>query len=291
MQKIVLALAGAAAMLSTSAFAADLRMATKAPPMAVYVSPWDIAFGGSLATEYNFRGITQSNHGAAVAAYFEPRYNISSNFQLYAGIAGLSVSFPAPLTQATAEIDLYAGIRPTFGPLAFDFGVTYYYYPNEILPVGGFQTDFWEGYAKAAWTVNDIITVGGNVFYAGSWLGTGASGTYASGTLKLTAPGTMFPTIGAYASGEFGRYWLGMTTSLAAGTNFDIPDYNYWNVGVGLTYKVFTLDLRYHDTDASGPNCLLITGFATPVGGTTSNWCSAAYVAKLSFDLTLGALK
>ncbi len=29
----------------------------------------------------------------------------------------------------------------------------------------------------------------------------------------------------------------------------DYADYNTWNVGVGFTYKVFTLDLRYSDAD------------------------------------------
>ena len=31
---------------------------------------------------------------------------------------------------AAAEIDFYGGVRPTLGPLAFDFGYWYYYYPG-----------------------------------------------------------------------------------------------------------------------------------------------------------------
>jgi hypothetical protein len=37
------------------------------------------------------------------------------------------------------------------------------------------------------------------------------------------------------------------------------PSYNTWNVGVGFTYKVFTLDLRYYDTDLSKGNCNAFT--------------------------------
>ena len=44
-----------------------------------------------------------------------------------AGIAGESISFP---NRAAAEIDLYAGFRPTFDKLALDFGVWYYWYPG-----------------------------------------------------------------------------------------------------------------------------------------------------------------
>ena len=29
------------------------------------------------------------------------------------------------------------------------------------------------------------------------------------------------------------------------------PSYNTWNIGIGFTYKVFTLDLRYSDTNLS----------------------------------------
>ncbi len=119
MKNIVLSLAGAAALLATPALGADLRMATKAPAVA-YVSPWDLAVGGAIMNDYVFRGITQSNHKPSVAAYFEPRFNLSSTLQLYAGIAGESISLP---NTAAAEIDFYAGIRPTLGPVAFDLGV------------------------------------------------------------------------------------------------------------------------------------------------------------------------
>ncbi len=31
--------------------------------------------------------------------------------------------------------------------------------------------------------------------------------------------------------------------------------YTYWNIGAALTYKVFTLDFRYHGTDMSRTEC------------------------------------
>jgi Bacterial protein of unknown function (Gcw_chp) len=64
---------------------------------------------------------------AIVAAYFEPRYNVTKDLQYYVGIAGESISFP---NRAAAEIDLYGGFGPTFGPLALDFGGWYYWYPG-----------------------------------------------------------------------------------------------------------------------------------------------------------------
>jgi len=63
-----------------------------------------------------------------------------------------------------------------------------------------------------------------------------------------------------------------------------------------FTYKVFTLDLRYSDTNLSKGDCNAFTsdytarfdGSFTPInpGGFGSNWCAAAGIAKLSADLT-----
>jgi hypothetical protein len=63
---------------------------------------------------------------------------------------------------------------------------------------------------------------------------------------------------------------------------------------------VFTLDLRYYDTDLNKGNCNAFTSDPTATGtsglnaingGPNSSWCGATFVAKLSADLTLGSLK
>src|SRR5213083_3692272 len=114
MKKMVL-VAAMLAMTAGSSLAADMAVkAVKAPPPPAF-EPWDFAFGSALMNDYIFRGVTQSNHKPSVAAYFEPRYNVTKDLQLYAGIAGESISFP---NRAAAEIDGFAGFRPTFGPLA-----------------------------------------------------------------------------------------------------------------------------------------------------------------------------
>src|SRR6202142_1165452 len=126
MKKMVL-LARALAMVSGSALAADLPVkAVKAPPPAAF-DPWDLAFGSAIMNDYIFRGITQSNHKPSVAAYFEPRYNINKDVQLYIGVSGESISFP---NRAAGELDIYGGIRPTVGMFAFDFGLWGYLYPG-----------------------------------------------------------------------------------------------------------------------------------------------------------------
>src|SRR5271156_3943600 len=119
-------LAAAFLVISGPAFAADLPVKAVKAPVAAF-DPWDIAFGGAVMNDYVFRGITQSNHQPSVAAYFEPRYNVNKDLQLYIGTSVESISFA---NRAAAEIDVYGGIRPTFGSSAFDFGVWGYIYPG-----------------------------------------------------------------------------------------------------------------------------------------------------------------
>ena len=129
MKKVVLSVVAAVAVVAvaTPVFAADMAVKAKPVVAAPPPSPWDIAFGSALMTDYIFRGITQSAHNPSVAAYFEPRYNINSDWQLYAGVSGESIKFA---NSAAAEIGFHGGVRPTFGPLALDFGIWEYYYPG-----------------------------------------------------------------------------------------------------------------------------------------------------------------
>jgi hypothetical protein len=328
MKKIVL-VAAMLAMTAGSAFAADLPLkAAKAPPPAAF-DPWDIAFGSAVMSDYIFRGVTQSNHNPSVTAYFEPRYNVSKDLQLYIGTSTESISFA---NRAAAEVDVYGGIRPTFGAFAFDFGVWGYLYPGgtcadnvltggvpggNVCPVNPntiFLGDgnvmkkdvsFFEVYGKLNYTINDNWAVGVNEYYSPNFLNSGAWGDYASVTAKYTAPATAFGTsgVGMYVSGEFGRQWLGTSDAFygtGIGTMFaaGIPyaSYDTWNIGIGFTYKVFTLDLRYSDSDLSKGNCNAFTSAfnasgttnVTSInpGGAGSNWCGAAGIAKLSADLT-----
>jgi hypothetical protein len=294
MKKLGLTLAALLA-LGGSAYAADIKMPRKAVAPPVIVSPWDFAFGASITNDYRFRGIAQSNRQPSIAAYFEPRYNVSDTLQLYLGVGGASISFP---NRAAAEIDVYGGIRPTFGAFAFDFGAFGYLYPggrchygfpvdtagnplsnecliNFIAPSGNVikkDLHFFELYGKVLYTVNENWALGANYFYTPSFLNSGAEGHYVSGTVKWTAPGTLLPMgLGMYISGEFGRQFLGTSDSfygtgipspLGGGpffTGINYTDYNTWNAGIGFTYKFATLDLRYSGTDLNKGDCNAFT--------------------------------
>ena len=192
-----------------------------------------------------------------------------------------------PADRSGCRSGFSAGIRPVIGPVTLDFGAIYYYYPRERQIVGltPEDTDYYEGYAKASWAINDTFTVGANFFYSPDWLGTGATEAYASGTAKISLPNDVA------VSGELGRIFLGTADYLLPPTPY--PDYTYWNAGASWTYeKVLTFDLRYHDTDLSKEECYAITsdphGFWS--GSGRSRWCGATVIGSVSFDTTFTSL-
>ncbi len=107
------------------------------------------------------------------------------------------------VTDPTAEIDLYGGVRLTWDKWTLDLGAMYYllsgrasgstaatlrHAPASSLPNGNTslaKTDFLEFYGKLTYTFNDNFLVTGAVYYTDNWLNTGASGTYYSGIAEV----------------------------------------------------------------------------------------------------------
>ena len=340
MKRVAYSLVLAIGLASTSAMAADL--AVKAPPKAAEApNPWDVVVTTALTNDYNFRGITQSNHKPSTQGGFELRYNSNPTLQWYGGVSGESIDFP---NNAAAEVDFYAGVRPTFDKLGLDFGAWYYYYPggqcygvagvgagacgdkgggpqafsaagvpvigtpdSNFLGVGGTSNavlknvSFVEVYGKATYTFNDNWAVGVQEWYSPSVLNSGAWGWFSTGNVTWTAPAdTLKNGLGLYISGDLGYWDLGTSNIFYAVPAFPagVPYTSYatWDLGVGFTYKVLTLDLRYIDTNLSKGQCNVFTSAQNAAfspsnittqnpGGLGTNWCSAAFVAKLSASL------
>ncbi len=260
-------------------------------PVAPTVDPQIVsaAFGFRYVTDYNSRGISQTNRHPGAQGYLE--FQMLDGFY-YAGISGEQVDLP---NRPTMEMDFSAGIRPTFGAWSFDLGYFFYNYPSERSlrgPDGTIFTannaDYYEFVGKVAYAASDALTLGANVYHAPSYFGTHAPGTYISGVAKYLVPEGAFGVMpsGVLLSAEVGHYFIG-TTRASFGV-FNLPNYTYGNVGIAYTFKNFTLDLRYHNTTLNKTSCGLITADPRGIrdGSFTSNWCGAAVIATLSIDVT-----
>lgn len=308
MKKFLMSAVAAVALSAAPAFAADMPVKGKKVVAAPAPSIFDIAFGGVVMSDYNFRGVSQSNRGFSGGAYFEPQLSIGFG-TLYAGIAAYGVDWPgtAPaygFTSPSAEVDLYGGWRNTFGALSVDIGLIYYYYPKETWNGFTDDSDFYEIYGKFGYAITPDLTIGANVYwtpdllnYSQTFTATGgqkAGATYVSGTAKWVLPWTT-NGIGAFVSGELGHWWIKDTGFVASGAGTGIagagvnPSYTYWNAGLAFTYKALTLDLRYHGTDQSTTDCLAF--LAVGPGNQAGSWCNDTFVVSLKFDTMLSALK
>jgi uncharacterized protein Gcw-chp len=254
-------------------------------------TPWDIAFGGALMSDYNFRGISASDHRPAVSAYFEPRYDFS-NLQAYAHVETNSLTLP---NRPPAVVEIYGGVRPTFDRLALDIGFWEHWLPGgrcfNFQAPGGLcipqltvpyvnslpaDISFWEVYGKANYPVDRQLSFGGGVYWTPSVLNSSAEAIYVAGWAQYVLPPIFPKDFGWFISAEAG-HWFRDTSPYLSYTN--------WNAGLAFTWKQFTLDLRYSDTDRH--DC------AVPVAALdhTSNRCGASFIASLAVDLTKENLK
>lgn len=211
---------------------------------------YSITVGGT--SDYVFRGISQTDEDPAAQGSIDVTYGL-----FYAGIWASNVDFnDAP--KATAEIDLYAGIRPTmgpgplWGPVTFDFGVLYYAYPNA--EDHGAELDYVElkaGYSMVSPWIKGLTS--GTTLYWSPEYGGDVGEVF---TLESNASYAL-PQFGIFApsiTGGYGTVYGDIDEGFSVdGTNED--QYMYWNAGLMLAVEKFTFDFRYWDTDidSAGP--------------------------------------
>ena len=167
---------------------------------------------------------------------------------------------------ASAELDIYAGIKPVVGPATFDLGVIYYTYPgaNDDGVRRG-QTpeqdylEFKGGVSGAFFPSLPKLTLGGTVYYSNNYQAGQKDVTTVEGTAayELPAIGKITPTISGLIGAQYGD--AGRTTVGSPVTGFftlgnGSDDLTYWNVGVTLAVEKFSFDFRYWDTDISNAN-------------------------------------
>ena len=209
----VLLLASAAAVLITGA---PVRAADMSAPVATDKHEWDVAFGVTITSDYISRGYTQTDGGAAVQPWAELDIG-----KFYAGYWGSNVSnkvSAAPTGVDAWESDLSIGVRPTWGPVNFDFGYVRYVYSNQA-----FFPDYGELYAKASFNPVEPVTIGGSIFYDPDH-----SATYVEAN-------------GAYT---FHTNW---SVSGAVGVTGGSSSVTSWNAGLSWSpYDWLKLDGRYY---------------------------------------------
>lgn len=209
----------------------------------------------TLTSDYVYRGVSQTANGPAIQGSFD-----YTNGDFYAGVWASSVDFGSGggvSVDVPLEIDVYAGVTPTIGPINADFGIIGYLYPgaDDDTWFASGEWNYWEFKAAGSINLSEPFAVGAAAYYSPEFPGDGGEGLY----IELN---------GAYAvsdavtiSGAFGKQEVDFTnyfTTTGAGTD----SYNTWNIGGTIAVHGFEFDLRYSDTDEALTNL-----FGEEVGG------------------------
>ncbi len=175
----------------------------------------------ALATDYTWRGISQSNGDPAISGGFD-----YANGIFYAGVWAANVDFD-DASDANIEVDLYGGIASEFANgVTWDLGVIYYVYPDSE----DSDLDFVELKGALGYSFDAGLSVGGEVYYDPD-----NKNMY----LNATAGFALSENFGI--DGSVGNY------SFDAG-----GDYTNWSLGATTAAAGFGFDLRYWGTDIDG---------------------------------------
>jgi uncharacterized protein (TIGR02001 family) len=209
----------------------------------------------ALATEYVFRGISQTSEGPAVQGGFDATCG-----RFYAGVWASNLDWNEPNTDI--EMDWYAGIKPVTGRITWDLGVIYYTYPRALEPLGreynyvelkvGGSTEIWKD-----------GTLGVTVFYSPDYqYETGSVWTIETGFTQNLPKFTAFrrewsPSFSALLGYQTATGSAADKAAYVSNVTGDDDNYLYWNAGLTLGFhEKWSIDFRYWDTNIDrSDNC------------------------------------
>lgn len=215
---------------------------------------FDVAFGVAFTTDYVSRGITNSDSDPALQGYIEPKVKLDDFGTAYVNVWSSNVDYGEGFRGA--EIDAAGGLRPEFGNLSLDIGYVYYFYsPTHVSP------EYGEIYVKADYKIEDKVSLAGRIYFAPDYSQTGDTATWVAGGAKVPLPHD-FAIYGGVGYQFF--------------ENPDAFEQFAWTAGASWSKDSLTIDLRYWDTDLSGDECVVRSGF--------SNGCDSRVVLTVSID-------
>ncbi len=199
------------------------------PPLASGLSAGNLGAQVTLATDYVFRGVSQTLEDPAIQGGFDFRHD--SGF--FAGVWASNVDFPSNTQRENRrdlELDTYLGYRRE---LADDWTgyatLVRYSYP-------GSDAQFDYDYTELSLALQFRDRLSGSATYTDDALGFGKAAFAFELVAQFPLPGRMNLVSGI---GRFDLQDLG-------------ESYIYWNLGVARSWRRFSVDLGYYDTDGVG---------------------------------------
>jgi uncharacterized protein Gcw-chp len=116
-------------------------------------NPFETTVGGSVMSDYLYRGISLSARTPSAAGSVDVQRS-----WLYVRGDMYRVDLPG---DPAAELTFTGGIRPVIGDIKFDLSAAYFYYPGETPPAGSPPSDYWQYGLSASRRIMDAFEIVG----------------------------------------------------------------------------------------------------------------------------------
>jgi uncharacterized protein (TIGR02001 family) len=234
------------------------------PLMATSVQAFETSANVTLATDYKFRGISQTDTSPAVQGGFDVAFD--SGF--YVGMWGSNVDFAKSL-----ELDFYGGYGGDITEdLSFDVGVIYYDYPGTEDTVRTFETvedDYTELYGSLSF---GDATVG--VAYSDDYYLETGEFWYIYGDYSFSLPYEMTLDLHyGYNSFEYDSNDSKLKDAERAFLSDGEDSYSDYSITIGKSWQGLDFSLSWIDTDLDDEECF------------DTSWCDSSVVFAISKSL------
>ena len=202
--------------------------------MAAETSPHTVTGNVGFASDYRFRGISQTYEDPAIQGGFD--YAHSSGF--YLGTWGSNVE-SLSLNGANMEWDVYGGYTFSVGDVAVNVGGLYYWYPSQTN--NAVDIDTFELYAGATWKWLNVKYSHSTTELFG--IVDSENSGYLEANVNVPLPADV--TLGLHYG------YQGVAGSISG---VDNDSYSDWKISVSKPILGFNVSLAYVDTDVESSN-------------------------------------
>ena len=190
-----------------------------------------------MATEYVFRGISQSNEDPAIQVGIDYMHEPSG---FYVGTWASSVEFNTGSNDGTQiETNLYGGFTGAFSNgIEWDFGGLFYYYPEEADDDNGAEQDYVEVYGSIAYTIDSPMepTMSFGFAYSPDYYGKDGDSIWLHSTFGVTTDLGIQPYVTVGFLDVEGDALTGATNGY---------EYVMYSIGGSYDIGMFTIDLNW----------------------------------------------
>ncbi|UCC57085.1 MAG: hypothetical protein JSU75_04945 [Gammaproteobacteria bacterium] len=191
----------------------------------------DIEGNVTLASDYVYRGVSQTDNGAAIQGGFDYTHALEP-VSWYVGAWGSNIDSDFFPQDPVMELDIYTGLTGEVGEFGYDVGWLRYFYPSGSIN----NTSEWHAGGSWKW-------FGATVYYSKDWFGTDDSAGRLEGTFDYDLP-----------------YEIGLSASVANNYGdgveaFFDDSYVDWTIGVSKSWMGVDWAATYTDTDISSSDC------------------------------------